>query len=144
MINVRDLLLTIRGDVSGVDKGSLFLLGVIPCLEKAFPLSEAADASRYTVQFIARLMWLMLYKLSGGAVDREIGIGTFLLIRNMQSKDVIRFLPDQESLKLLTDLLSSLWPTACKVSIWTDQWPVCGHRRLWHFANGCSKNSASL
>ena len=127
MINARDLLLTIRGDASGVDKGSLFLLGVIPCLEKVFPLSETADASRYTVQFIARLMWLMLYKLSGGGVDREIGIGTFLLIRNMQSKDVIRFLPDQESLKLLTDLLSSLWPTACKVSIWTDQWPVC----LW-------------
>ena len=43
------------------------------------------------------------------------------------NKDVQRFMPDQESFTLLTDLLRFLWPTACKVSICMDQWPVC----LW-------------
>ena len=127
MIHVRDLLLTIRGEVDGVHKGELFLLGVFPCLEQVFPVSAKASASRYTVQPIASLMWLMLYKLSAGAVAKDIGIGSFLLIRNMQSKDVQRFVPDHDSFTLLTDLLSFLWPTACKVSIWMDQWPVC----LW-------------
>ena len=46
---------------------------------------------------------------------------------NVQIKNVRRFLPDLESLNLLTDLLSSLWPTACKESIWTGQMPPC----LW-------------
>ena len=67
---------------------------MFPCLEQVFPVSAKASASRYTVQSIARLMWLMLYKLSGGAVARDIGFGSFLLIRNMQSKDVKRFVPD--------------------------------------------------
>ena len=89
--------------------------------------SAHAPVSGNTVQSIAMWLWLMLYKLSGGAVARDIGFGSFLLIRNMQCGDVKRFLPDRECLMLLTDLLSSLWTTANKVKEMMDQHPVC----LW-------------
>ena len=108
-------------------RASCFCLGVFPCLEQVVSTSAHAPVSGNTVQSIAMLLWLMLYKLSGGAVARDIGFGSFLLIRNMQCIDVKRFLPDRECLTSLTDLLSSLWPTACKVTKWMDQRPVC----LW-------------
>ena len=127
MVNVRDHLFSLGGDVDVVNMGSVFLSGVFPCLEQVFPMTATGAASRYTVQSIATLMWLMLYNMFAGAVGREIGLGCFLLIMNVQIKNVRRFLPDLESLNLLTDLLSSLWPTACKESIWTGQMPPC----LW-------------
>ena len=43
----------------------------------------------------------------------------------MQSKHVRRFLPDVDSLYLLTNLLSTLWPTGCKVSLCTGPLPPC-------------------
>ena len=79
MIHVRDLLLTISGEVDEVHKGELYLLGVFPCLEQVFSVSAKASASRYTVQSIARLLWLMFYKLSGRAVARDIGFGSFAI-----------------------------------------------------------------
>ena len=127
MINVRDHLFSLGGDADVVNMGSVFLSGVFPCLEQVFPMTATGAASRYTVQSIATLMWLMLYNMFAGAVGREIGLGCFLLIMNVQIKNVRRFLPDLESLNLLTDLLSSLWPTACKVSLCTGQMPPC----LW-------------
>ena len=90
-------------------------------------MSAQGVASRYTVPTIATLMWLMLCNIFARAVGREIGLGCFLLIINVQTKNVRRFLPDLESLNLLTDLLSTLWPTACKVSLCTGQLPPC----LW-------------
>ena len=127
IIQIRDLLLTIGEDLDSVHKGEIFLLGVFPCLEQLFPVSADTSASRYTVQPIAGLMWLMLYKLSAGSVAKNIGIGSFQMIRNTQNKDVQRLMPDHDSFTLLTDLLNLLWPTACKVSLKMDQWPAC----LW-------------
>ena len=69
----------------------------------------------------------MLYKLSGGSVAKNIGIGSLLLIRNTQSKEIQCLVPDNDSITLLTDLLNVLWPTACKVGLKMDHWPAC----LW-------------
>ena len=64
MIHVRDVLLAIKGHVDTAYKGELIVLGVFPCLEQVVSTSAHARVSGNTVQSIAMLQWLMLYKLS--------------------------------------------------------------------------------
>ena len=71
------------------------------------------------------LMWLMLCNICARDFDRRMSSDGSLLIISVKPKDVRRFLPDVKSLYLLTNLLSTLWPTACKVSLCTGPPPPC-------------------
>ena len=125
MLHVRDQLLTPGGVAEVASRGSAFLSGVFPCLAQGFPMSARGAAASYTIPTIATLMWLMLCNIFARDFDREIDSHCFLLIISVQSKHVRRFLPDVESLYLLTNLLNTLWPTACKVSLCTGPLPPC-------------------
>ena len=127
MIQVRDVLLSLRGVSDKAYKGELFFMSVLPCLNRVVSTNAHAPFSGNTVHSIAMWLWILLYKLSSGTVAKDIGYASFLVIRNMQCSNVRRFLPHWECLTLLTDVLSSLWPTARKVKETMDQHPVC----LW-------------
>jgi len=123
--DVRDHLLSLGDDATAENRSSSFLSGVFPILAQNFPIIAQGAASSYTVPNIATLMWLMLCNIAVRDFDRRISSDCFLLMMSVQPKHLRRFLPDVESLYMLTNLLSTLWPTACKVKLCIGSLPPC-------------------
>ena len=113
------------GDAEVVNKSSALLSDVFTCLAHGLPMSARGAAASYTVPTITTLRCLMPGNIFARTFDRKIDPECFLLIISVQCRHVRRFIPDVERLYLLTNLLSALCPTTCKVSLCTGPLPPC-------------------
>ena len=71
MMQVRDVLLAIRGVVNKDYKGKIFFVSVLSCLKQVVSTNVHAPVSSNTIHSMAKWLWLTLYKLSAGAVGKH-------------------------------------------------------------------------
>ena len=77
MMQVRDVLLAIRGVVNKDYKGKIFFVSVLSCLKQVVSTNVHAPVSSNTIHSMAKWLWLTLYKLSAGAVGKTLASRVF-------------------------------------------------------------------